>query len=201
MVHVTQCFWTADLHFDHANIIKYCDRPFADVDEMNEGLVQRWNAVVSPGDRVTVLGDFSLSTKSLHWVRKLNGRKVLVAGNHDRCWEPRLKSEAALNRMLETYHEAGFETVIPRGILRGQSLFGRGRLLTVDAAHLPYAGDSHDEDRYAARRPADRGRWLLCGHVHENWRVFGRQINVGVDVWGYAPVHESVLCELIMETV
>lgn len=43
-------------------------------------------------------------------------------------------------------------------------------------------------DRYREERPADEGRWLLHGHVHERWRQRGRQINVGVDVWDYAPV-------------
>ena len=50
-------YFTADLHLGHRNIISYCDRPFRDVDDMNAGLVERWNDTVRPGDEVIVLGD------------------------------------------------------------------------------------------------------------------------------------------------
>ena len=50
---------TSDLHFGHENIIRYCDRPFADVDAMNRALVDRWNEVVGDDDVVWVLGDFA----------------------------------------------------------------------------------------------------------------------------------------------
>ena len=48
-------FWTSDLHLGHANIIRYCRRPFADVDAMNEALIERWNDTVADGDEVWVL--------------------------------------------------------------------------------------------------------------------------------------------------
>jgi calcineurin-like phosphoesterase family protein len=77
-------FFTADNHFGHANIIKYCNRPFADVDAMNAGMVEAWNAVVQPADTVYVIGDFAFH-KRLHvqYLPMLNGRKILVRGNHD----------------------------------------------------------------------------------------------------------------------
>ena len=53
-------FITADLHLGHANIIRYCGRPYRDVNEMNEDLIRRWNSVVSDNDRVFFLGDFAL---------------------------------------------------------------------------------------------------------------------------------------------
>ncbi|WP_258934193.1 hypothetical protein [Nesterenkonia pannonica] len=49
-------FFTSDHHFGHANIIRYCDRPFADVAEMDEAMIDRWNETVSPDDEVWVLG-------------------------------------------------------------------------------------------------------------------------------------------------
>ena len=62
-------WFSADLHFGHANIIRYCDRPFADVDEMNWRLVRRWNATVAPTDEVWVLGDVAMGRldDSLPW--------------------------------------------------------------------------------------------------------------------------------------
>ena len=75
-------FFTADTHFGHANIIKYCNRPFKDTDEMNEALIANWNNVVSEGDTVYHLGDFSF--RGYHRYRnRLNGNIVLLQGNHD----------------------------------------------------------------------------------------------------------------------
>lgn len=65
-------------------------------------------------------------------------------------------------------------------------------------AHFPYRGDSHDWDRFVDCRPADRGRWLLYGHVHERWLQRGRMINVGVDAWSYRPVSEEELSRLLV---
>jgi len=69
----------------------------------------------------------------------------------------------------------------------------------VVACPFPYRGDCYDHDRYVSHRPADAGAWLLHGHVHERWKVRERMINVGVDVWDYAPVAERALAELIAE--
>ena len=80
-------FFTSDTHFNHANVIKYCARPFATVEEMNREMIARWNAVVGPEDTVYHLGDFALGRKN-EWpliLGQLHGaRKILVRGNHDR---------------------------------------------------------------------------------------------------------------------
>ena len=68
---------------------------------------------------------------------------------------------------------------------------------TLRLCHFPYEGDHGDEDRYPEHRPIDDGRWLLHGHVHEEWRQRGRMINVGVDAWAGQPVSEEQLAELI----
>jgi calcineurin-like phosphoesterase family protein len=72
----------SDTHFGHDNIIKYCDRPFANATEMDEALIENWNSVVKDGDIVYHLGDvyFSEGHKALP---KLKGRKRLILGNHD----------------------------------------------------------------------------------------------------------------------
>lgn len=85
---------------DHKNIIGYCSRPFNNIEEMNEHIVNNWNKTIRPDDIVYVLGDFCFSNKSdlINICNKLNGHKILILGNHDRL------SKAA-------YYEAGFETV------------------------------------------------------------------------------------------
>lgn len=76
---------TSDTHFNHANIIKYCSRPFADAETMNRELIARWNASVQPGDYVFHLGDFALgkADEMLPIFEQLNGFKHLIRGNHD----------------------------------------------------------------------------------------------------------------------
>jgi len=76
-----------DLHLDHTNIIKYCNRPFSSVDEMNDTMVQRWNDTVGVEDTVYYLGDIAYGRGSRDgswWWQKLNGKKILIKGNHDR---------------------------------------------------------------------------------------------------------------------
>lgn len=79
-----ETFFTADTHFGHKNIIKYCNRPFGSVEEMDEEMIRRWNMVVKPGDKVWHLGDFSYCCHNAREIRKrLNGRILLIKGNHD----------------------------------------------------------------------------------------------------------------------
>ena len=76
-------FFTADTHFGHANIIKYCDRPFKTVEEMNEEIIMRWNQVVTPKDSVYHLGDFCFGDPE-KYMERLNGTLFLIRGSHDK---------------------------------------------------------------------------------------------------------------------
>lgn len=77
-------FWTADTHWGHGNVIKYCNRPFASVEEMDEEMVRRWNEVVGQDDTIYHLGDFAMGkTAAPTILNRLNGHKHLVYGNHD----------------------------------------------------------------------------------------------------------------------
>ena len=78
--------YISDLHFGHANVIKFDQRPFADRDEMDHSMIQLWNSRVSADDDVYIVGDFChKSDKSPDWyVRQLRGHKHLIVGNHDR---------------------------------------------------------------------------------------------------------------------
>lgn len=82
---MTRSIWfTSDTHFGHANIIKYCDRPFFSIEEMDEALVERWNTSVRSDDLVYHLGDFAVTPLYAKKIRpRLNGTIRLVIGNHD----------------------------------------------------------------------------------------------------------------------
>ena len=79
-------YFHSDTHFCHTNIIKYCNRPFKSIDEMNKTLINNWNSVVDSDDTVYFLGDFCLGSKDniINIFNQLNGNKILVRGNHDR---------------------------------------------------------------------------------------------------------------------
>lgn len=184
-------WFTSDQHFGHANIIGYCDRPFGGVQEMNAELVRRWNEVVRSDDTVYVLGDFAMGDlqRSLAITPTLVGHKILVPGNHDRCWFGHPPD--ARRAWPEVYLQAGFAE-IRQGTIE-TSVAGK----PVLACHFPYVGDSHDSDRFVPFRPRDEGRWLLHGHIHTSWRRRDRMVNVGVDVWDYRPVSEFELAAVI----
>jgi len=76
-------FFTADHHFNHANIIKFCSRPFDDVLEMNEILIKNWNKVVKPKDTVYHLGDLGFG-EFRYILERLNGKIILIRGSHDK---------------------------------------------------------------------------------------------------------------------
>lgn len=78
-------FFTSDTHFCHANIIKYCARPFENTEEMNEVLIDNWNKKVGKNDIIYHLGDFCFAG-SAEWysiLGRLNGKIHLIVGNHD----------------------------------------------------------------------------------------------------------------------
>lgn len=78
-------YLTSDTHFNHKNIISYCSRPFANVEEMNREIIKRWNHTVKKDDVVYHLGDFAWGDKDevSRLVHRLNGRVRLILGNHD----------------------------------------------------------------------------------------------------------------------
>ncbi|OFZ81374.1 MAG: hypothetical protein A2583_15910 [Bdellovibrionales bacterium RIFOXYD1_FULL_53_11] len=176
-------FFTADHHFYHSNIIRFCSRPFATVEEMNEELIKRWNAVVAPDDTVYHLGDFSLAYRPVElFAPRLHGEKHLIMGNHDLC-HPRKKKKAAIGGPI--YERSGFKTL---ELERTMVIAGETVLLN----HFPYLSTEEAKPEFQVKfqslRPKDMGKWLLHGHIHEKWKVKGRMINVSVDVWDFYPV-------------
>lgn len=79
-------YFTSDLHFGHNNIIRFDNRPFTSVEEMDETIIRKWNNKVKADDMVYILGDISWynDQKTAEIISRLNGRKILIKGNHDR---------------------------------------------------------------------------------------------------------------------
>ncbi len=76
----------SDTHFNHENIIKYCARPFANIKEMNKEIINYWNSVIAPYDKVYFLGDFAFRNGG-EILNKLNGEITFIKGNHDKKGE------------------------------------------------------------------------------------------------------------------
>ena len=86
-------FYISDLHFGHANCLAFDNRPFKSIEHHDAELVRRWNSVVRPGDTVYILGDmfWCKATEAVEILKQLNGQKILIKGNHDRCHDINFK--------------------------------------------------------------------------------------------------------------
>lgn len=95
-------YFISDMHFGHRNIIKYENRPFKNIKEMDASIIENWNSVVKKDDKVFVLGDISFynKEKTAEIIYSLNGYKILILGNHDN------------ERSLHWWKSVGFDEVI-----------------------------------------------------------------------------------------
>ena len=162
-------FYIADTHFGHANIIRLNNRPFYNVDEMDSTMIENWNNRVQKDDIVYVLGDFAF--KSINHpssiLKKLNGRKVLIKGNHDG------------RSLKDPNFRQCFEEICDR-----KTINDNGRMVVMD--HFPLI----EWDGFF------RGSYLVYGHIHNNTSNFAYKcmkelenaLNAGVDVNQFMPV-------------
>jgi len=167
-------WFTADLHLGHKGILRH--RPqFLDLDQMHASIINNWNAVVTEGDEVWVLGDVAMREHALPLMDQMNGTKHLVAGNHDDCHPASHRSNPAKHMARYERHFASIH-------------LGTVEMDDVLLCHFPYWGDHTASARFKEHRPQYTGKVLLHGHCHLAWKRWGPQVNVGVDVWDFAPV-------------
>lgn len=156
-----EIFFTADHHFGHRGIITMCGRPFDNVDEMDEALISRWNERVRKGDTVYHLGDFTMGASAERGVEifaRLNGRKHLIVGNHDKLKVRSLPWASPPQARV---------------------------LLRHPAEKLPLVLDHYAMRTWPG---AHRGAIHLYGHSHGGLAGHGRSLDVGVDCWDFRPV-------------
>jgi calcineurin-like phosphoesterase family protein len=200
-----EVWFTADWHLGHQRILNLgAGRPFTTIEAHDEHLIRVHNSRVRPDDIVWVLGDVAMGhiAESLANCRRMNGRKFLVCGNHDRPTQWQHRPDKCADWTRRYLLDGGFTAVVlddPPGSVTVQLPQGH----TATLSHYPYAGESgpNRPDRYSDRRPQDLGRWLLHGHVHDAWDTRGRQINVGVDRWGYGPVNADDIADIITAAI
>ena len=210
---------TADTHFGHVNMTEegkdLCKRGFKTVDEMNKALLEGINSTVSSKERLVILGDVVMGKleANIHILSGIRAAQVVfVPGNHDR-WSPAYhhkgadadaKREEWRLRFAAAHHNAvalpGTDDSEPVRSWDWCQLSDEWQGHPLDNAvfsHFPYEGDHTSDDRYVELRPEDFGGPVIHGHVHDSWRIRGRQFNVGVDVNDFKPVSEEELADWV----
>jgi len=151
-------WFTADWHASHKNIIKYCGRPFTNLEEMDDVLLNNYNELVSNGDKVYFLGDLTFNAETAkNIMKRMKGNIIYVLGNHD----------TKIQRVLEG---------------RCDSV---NRLLDIEVENQPitlchYAMRVWNKSHFNS--------WQLYGHSHGRLKPIGKQWDVGVDNNRFKPL-------------
>lgn len=153
----------SDTHFQHQNIIKYCDRPFETYQEADERMIENWNKVVKPGDKVYHLGDVYFGNAQTAWdlLARLNGQKRLILGNHDNGKDQVLQKIFKKIEVWRMFPEFGL-------------------LLT----HVPV----HESTLGRGMGPSEK-MLNIHGHIHQNPSPSDNHQCVCVEQINYTPVH------------
>lgn len=124
---MAELYFIGDNHFYHEAIIRYENRPFENVEEMNEHMIDAWNREVGKKSKVMVLGDFMFHPKQhlQEIVPRLRGDKILIMGNHDRV-------------SVKNYYEAGFKEVYRYPVIYDDFVILSHRPMYVNSS-MPYA--------------------------------------------------------------
>lgn len=171
-------FFTSDTHFFHNNIIKYCNRPFLNVDEMNARLIENWNDIIKPNDIIFHLGDIALCNynKLSTLLEQLNGQIYLINGNHD-C-----NFKHFPNKIKEVFDMVTIK------------IKDDNKQILI-LSHYPLRTWSQ----------SSTGAWNLCGHIHSSptniFELDPLQYDVGVDNNNFTPVSYFQIKEHITNQV
>lgn len=160
-------YFTADTHFGHENVIRFCSRPFASAEEMDEVMIENQNSRVRGNDTVYILGDmFFRSVNAEEILNRLKGKKHLIVGNHDGSWMTKLDASqyfVSIDKFLE--------------VSDGQH--------TMTTCHQPLLSWNHAMRTY-----------MIHGHIHNDtkadfWPLIAacdNILNAGADINGFMPV-------------
>lgn len=155
-------YFTSDQHYFHYNIMKHCNRPFKDIEEMHAKLIYNYNSLVTDDDHVYMLGDFSFRQKDINEINKLfdilNGKIHLIAGNHDMPWISKLSHPKVTVEPL--IHKISYNTY------------------NIILCHYPI-------ESWPGKY---RDHYHFHGHSHGKASLMHNRIDVGVDQHNYSPI-------------
>ena len=128
----------SDTHFYHQNVIMYENRPFENIKQMHEQIIENWNSVINKDDKVFILGDFSFGTKEMSQTvfRKLRGNKILIMGNHDR------------RKSISWWYDVGFKEVYKYPVVyNNHFILSHEPMMSVPTAYMNIHGHIHSKSK------------------------------------------------------
>ena len=184
-------WFTSDLHLGHRNVIKFCNRPFADEKEMGKALIDNWNNTVGDNDIVFVLGDtfwFNNSQDIKKVLSQLKGKDIyILPGNHD--------DFESYHRVVDTRIHLCADIVVVWVTEKNQPK------REIWLSHYPMTTWPHREN----------GAYQLFGHIHsqpgktdgvdQDLHLHWNQADVGCDYWGWKPVSLDHLTHIFKDTI
>lgn len=193
-------FFSSDLHIGHRNILKYSPvrakivGSNEDVEKHDRILIKRWNSIVRPEDIVIIAGDIKLcgNIRARECIAQLHGKKILVRGNHDLSASKMMR--LGFDWVCDEMHVniGGTRVLISHYPYRLSTM----KYYYYKTKQLFYKKEVYDF-RKMHRRPIDTGMILLHGHTHQEDKVRGRMIHVGLDSWNMFPVSQDVILKHI----
>lgn len=176
-------FFTSDTHFNHEQIINFCNRPFSTKEEMNQKLIENWNSIIKPNDYVFHLGDFAFGGSQL-WntiVDQLNGIKFFIIGNHDQ-------------KIIQYGFTKKFKWIGPQLNL----IIEDQPLILNHYPFLCFAGAYHKQKPFILHGHVHSGPLSITGRDTERLSYcFPCQYDVGVDANNFTPISFNDLKEKI----
>lgn len=171
----SKIYFTSDQHFSHEGIIKFANRPYNEVSDMNEDMIQRWNRIVPVDGLTFVLGDIGFCNKKdiVDIFSRLNGRKILIRGNHDSNY-----SDGTLTSIFDEIHDLLYTRIKDEET---------SKYVYMVLCHYPMFD----------WQGSFKGSWQLFGHIHTRvltefetlkTKLFSSQYDVGVDNNNFEPV-------------
>lgn len=169
-------YFISDTHFNHANVVRYANRPYKDCDEMNESLINNWNKVVRKTDHIFCVGDFCFGPID-QICSRLNGIKYLIIGSHDRV-------NNTYNQYFKgLYNQLELIITDPNPYMKYNIILNHTALRTWEKSHY--------------------GALHLFGHQHHEVPTLNLSWNVCVDtaLSNYTPISFDVIKQLYHERV
>ena len=190
-------YYIADTHFGHKNVISMNSRPFKDVEEMNEAIIENWNKRVKGNDKIYILGDLFYRLPScVNILKRLKGEKHLILGNHDASWIEEYtvkKNESSDTLPHKSYKikETGEDASVYFKSVNDLLQITDGSCGCM-LCHYPLLTWKHEKRLY-----------MIHGHLHSDTSdpffhhiaENERMLNAGIDINGYMPVTLSELIE------